>query len=158
MGGVQPVGGRSPVEIVHRLAERAEEASAPALSEADAARISAFLAVSDRPAAALEQIRGLARGPALDRALDAWEQRHDRLLREGVPADRLRFSPAFGRAFGYYDGFVFEVRSGALDAERPVAAGGRYDGLMLRLGAKARTGAVGCMVRPWRAWAEGEQP
>ena len=64
---------------------------------------------------------------------------------------------AFGRAFGYYDGFVFEVRSAALDAERPVSAGGRYDGLMTRLGGKARTGAVGCMVRPWRAWSEGER-
>jgi ATP phosphoribosyltransferase regulatory subunit len=82
--------------------------------------------------------------------------RLDRLAAAGVPAERQRFSPAFGRAFGYYDGFLFEVRSAALDAERPVAAGGRYDGLMLRLGARTRTSAVGCMVRPWRAYAEGE--
>jgi ATP phosphoribosyltransferase regulatory subunit len=156
LAGVQPVGGRSPVEIVHRLAERAEAARAPALSAAQAETISAFLAVSDRPPAALDKVRRLAGGPGLDRALEAWAVRAQRLQAEGVPAERQRFSPAFGRAFGYYDGFLFEVRSGALDAERPVAAGGRYDGLMLRLGAKARTGAVGCMVRPWRAYAEGE--
>ena len=156
LAGVQPVGGRSPGEIVHRLAERAEAARAPALAAAQAQKIAAFLAISDRPAAALEQVRALADGPSLDRALQAWAVRLERLAEEGVPADRQRFSPAFGRAFGYYDGFLFEVRSAALDAERPVAAGGRYDGLMARLGAKTRTGAVGCMVRPWRAYAQGE--
>jgi ATP phosphoribosyltransferase regulatory subunit len=156
LAGVQPVGGRSPAEIVHRLAERAEAARAPALSDEQAAGISAFLAISARPAEALGQVRALAEGPGLDKALAAWAERLERLADEGVPEARQRFSPAFGRAFGYYDGFLFEVRSAALDAERPVAAGGRYDGLMVRLGAKSRTGAVGCMVRPWRAYAEGE--
>ena len=69
----------------------------------------------------------------------------------------MRLSPAFGRSFGYYDGFLFEVRSAALDAERPLAAGGRYDGLLARLGARRATPAVGCMVRPWRAFAGGER-
>ena len=78
------------------------------------------------------------------------------LKAEGLPADRLRFATAFGRAFGYYDGFLFEVRSAALDAERPVAAVGRYDGLLARLGARRPLGAVGCMVRPWRAFKRGE--
>jgi len=158
LAGVQPVGGRSPVEIAHRLAERAEAAKAPALSTADAGKIAAFLAISDGPAAALDQVRALASGPSPEKALEGWSERVAGLELEGVPAARQRFSPAFGRAFGYYDGFLFEVRSAALDAERPVAAGGRYDGLMPRLGAKGRTGAVGCMVRPWRAYAEGEQP
>jgi ATP phosphoribosyltransferase regulatory subunit len=76
-----------------------------------------------------------------------------------VPEDRIQLTAAFGRAFGYYDGFLFEVRSAALDEERPVAAGGRYDGLPARLGAETRnsikTGAVGCMVRPARAYAGG---
>jgi ATP phosphoribosyltransferase regulatory subunit len=156
LAGVQPVGGRSPGEIVHRLSERAEAARAPALGADEAEKISAFLAISDRPQTALEQVRALASGPALDRALEAWAVRLERLAEEGVPKARQRFSPAFGRAFGYYDGFLFEVRSGALDAERPLAAGGRYDSLMQRLGARTRTGAVGCMVRPWRAYAEGE--
>lgn len=158
LAGVQPVGGRSPVEIVHRLAERAEAERAPALSGADADKIAAFLAISDAPGAALAKVAALASGPTLQKALDGWSERLARMGEEGAPADRQRFSPAFGRAFGYYDGFLFEVRSAALDAERPVAAGGRYDALMPRLGARSRTGAVGCMVRPWRAYAEGEQP
>jgi ATP phosphoribosyltransferase regulatory subunit len=62
---------------------------------------------------------------------------------------------AFGRAFGYYDGFLFEVRGEALGEDRPVAAGGRYDGLPARLGGDVKTGAVGCMVRPARAYAGG---
>ena len=157
LAGVQPVGGRAPSEIVHRLAEQAEAAKAPALGGADAGKIRDFLAVSDRPAAALAAIGRLARGPGLEQALDAWSGRLAAMIEAGAPEDRMRLSPAFGRAFGYYDGFLFEVRSAALDAERPVSAGGRYDGLMTRLGASARTGAVGCMVRPWRAWAEGER-
>jgi ATP phosphoribosyltransferase regulatory subunit len=157
LAGVQPVGGRAPSEIVHRLAEQAEAAKAPALGGADAARIGDFLAVSDRPAKALAAIGRLARGPGLDAALDAWSARLAAMTRAGAPEARMRLSPAFGRSFGYYDGFLFEVRSAALDAERPVSAGGRYDSLVTRLGARARTGAVGCMVRPWRAWSEGER-
>jgi ATP phosphoribosyltransferase regulatory subunit len=67
----------------------------------------------------------------------------------------MRLAASFGRAFGYYDGMLFEVRSDALGDERPVAAGGRYDGLPARLGAETKTGAVGCMVRPARAYAGG---
>lgn len=157
LAGVQPVGGRSPAEIIHRLNERAEAARTPALAAAEAEKITAFLGVSDRPAAAIDRMAALATSTALDKALEAWAERLNALKAAGAPETAMRFSPNFGRAFGYYDGFLFEVRSAALDAERPVAAGGRYDGLMTRLGARSRTGAVGCMVRPWRAWAEGER-
>jgi len=116
-----------------------------------------FLAVSGAPDAALAEVRRLA-GPstaALDAATDGWARRLAGLAERGVPADRLTFAAAFGRAFGYYDGALFEVRSAALGAERPVAAGGRYDGLPARLGAATTLGAVGCMVRPARAFAGG---
>ena len=79
------------------------------------------------------------------------------LMAEGASKQRMRLSTAFGRAFGYYDGFLFEARSMALGPDRPVAAGGRYDGLLARLGARRSAGAVGCMVRPWRAYAGGER-
>ena len=154
---MQPVGGRAPAEIVHRLAERAEAAKTPALTAADASKITGFLTVSDRPAKALAAIAALAKGPGLEQALEVWSARLKAMIEAGAPEACMRFSPAFGRSFGYYDGFLFEVRSAALDAERPISAGGRYDGLMTRLGARARTGAVGCMVRPWRAWSEGER-
>jgi ATP phosphoribosyltransferase regulatory subunit len=63
----------------------------------------------------------------------------------------MRLSTAFGRAFGYSDSFLFEVRSAGLMADEPVAAGGRYDALLTQLSGR-RIGAVGCMVRPYRAW------
>ena len=157
LAGIEPVGGRRPAEIAHRLVERAEAAEAGRLSADQAGKVRAFLAVSDRPGAALDAISALA-GPqraALDTALDGWRSRLSGMAERGVPEDRMVLTASFGRAFGYYDGYLFEVRSAALGDERPVAAGGRYDGLPARLGAARTTGAVGCMVRPARAYAGG---
>ncbi len=157
LAGIEPVGGRRPAEIAHRLVERAEAAKAGRLSPEQADAVRAFLAVSDRPGAALDAISALA-GPqraALDAALDGWRSRLAGMAARGVPEDRMVLTASFGRAFGYYDGYLFEVRSAALGDERPVAAGGRYDGLPARLGAPKTTGAVGCMVRPARAYAGG---
>ena len=73
----------------------------------------------------------------------------------------MTLSAGFTRPFGYYDGVLFEIGCPALGPDQPVAAGGRYDGLPARLGASlnrpytAQAGAVGCMVRPARAWAGG---
>jgi len=155
--GIEPVGSRPAGEIVRRLADRSEAARTPPLSLAEAEAVRRYLAVSGAPTVALDAIRALA-GPAtgaLDAALEGWRRRLADLTVHGVPADRVTLTAAFGRAFGYYDGMVFEVRSAALGEERPVAAGGRYDGLPVRLGAAASKAAVGCMVRPARAFAGG---
>jgi len=157
LAGIEPAGGRSAAEIVHRLSERAAVANAPRLTTEQAALIGRFLAISDAPAAALEAVARLA-GPGgrkLEAALKGWARRLAALHAEGAPAEALRFATAFGRDFGYYDGMLFEVRSAALGEHRPVAAGGRYDSLFGRLGATLACGAVGCMVRPGRAWREG---
>jgi len=157
LAGIEPAGGRSAAEIVHRLAERAAVAKAPRLAPEQAALIGRFLAIADAPAAALEAVGRLAGagGRKLEAALKGWERRLAALQDEG--ADAMRLSTAFGRDFGYYDGVLFEVRSTALGDHRPVAAGGRYDSLFGRLGASLACGAVGCMVRPGRAWREGAQ-
>jgi len=155
LAGIEPVGGRRPAEIAHRLVERAGAARAGRLSPDQVRAVRAFLAVSDRPGSALDAIAALA-GPhraGLDAAIAAWRLRLSGLTAGGVPEDRMRLTAAFGRAFGYYDGFLFEVRSAALGEDAPVAAGGRYDGLLGRLGGRSDTGAVGCMVRPARAYA-----
>jgi ATP phosphoribosyltransferase regulatory subunit len=157
LAGVEPAGGRSAAEIVHRLAARAAAARTPALTDDQASLIQRFLAISDRPAAALALAQRLAgpHGAKLAPAVKAWSRRLAALEAEGAPADALRLSTAFGRDFAYYDGVLFEVRSAELGAGRPVAAGGRYDSLPQRLGAMAASGAVGCMVRPYRAWRGG---
>jgi ATP phosphoribosyltransferase regulatory subunit len=157
LAGITPVGGRSAAEIVHRLVERAALAKAPRLSRDQGRMISRFLAIADAPAMALEAVAELAGPgrPALAAVLEAWGRRLTILDQVGIPAERLRLSTAFGRTFGYYDGPLFEVRSAALAPDEAVAAGGRYDGVPGRLGASRAMGAVGCMVRPGRAWSEG---
>ncbi|MBV8681527.1 MAG: ATP phosphoribosyltransferase regulatory subunit [Caulobacteraceae bacterium] len=159
LAGIEPVGGRSPAEIVHRLGERTALARAGRLTPAEADLFRAFLGIAGDPDAALEAVLKLvgAASGQLSAARQGWARRVEVMAGAGVPRDRLRFSAAFGRAFGYYDGMVFEVRSAALGDEQPVAAGGRYDGLPARLGASLPTGAVGCMVRPGRAWAGAQR-
>lgn len=157
LAGVEPVGGRGPAEIAQRLIRRAKAAQAPALTPAQAEAIRRFLAVEDAPPKAFEAIRAMAgAAPALDAALADWDRRLAKLAEAGAPANALRFSTSLGHAFDYYDGLTFEVRSQALGAGRPVAVGGRYDALPARLGGPADARAVGCMVRPWRAFKGGE--
>ncbi|ATC33831.1 ATP phosphoribosyltransferase regulatory subunit [Caulobacter vibrioides] len=157
LAGIEPVGGRRPAEIARRLVEKADAAKAGRLDPAQADKVRAFLAVSDRPDAALSAIAALA-GPkaeALNAVLDGWRARLAGMAQRGVALERATLAAAFGRAFGYYDGYLFEIRSAALGDERPVAAGGRYDGLPAKLGVATDTGAVGFMIRPARAYAGG---
>lgn len=156
LAGIEPVGGRGPAEIAQRLIRRAEAARAPALSVQQADSLRRFLAVSDTPEKALAAIRAIAGGKALTTALADWEARLALLTKAGVPQGAMLMATTLGHAFEYYDGLTFEVRSTALGADRPVAVGGRYDGLPARLDGPANTKAVGCMVRPWRAFKGGE--
>lgn len=158
LAGVSPVGGRPTVEIARRLAARGGEAARARLSEDQIGQVRAFLAIEDRPAVALAALEGLG-GARLEACLGDWKRRLELLAEAGVPLERARFGAGFGRAFGYYDGALFEVRSEALGPERPLAAGGRYDGLAGRLGggmpSAGAGGAAGCMVRPARAFVGG---
>ena len=154
LAGIEPVGGRGPAEVVRRLTARAAAGAGPRLGDREREAIASYLAIADAPPAALAAVARLASGPALDAALSAWERRMAGLSE--IPTARMRLATNFHRSFGYYDGVFFEVRSDALGEDQAVAAGGRYDGLPARLGSPLATGAVGCMVRPGRAWREGE--
>ena len=156
LAGIQPVGGRTPTEIAQRLVQQAESRSAPALTPRQAKAIAAFLAIEDAPAAAIESIWELAPRPAkaLEQALSAWRRQLDRLATAGAPIGTAIFSTGLGHDFDYYDGMTFEVRSAGLGHQDPVAVGGRYDGLLNRLGGSGGHSAIGCMVRPGRAFAQ----
>jgi ATP phosphoribosyltransferase regulatory subunit len=158
LAGIEPVGGRSAGEIVHRLAERAQVRAAPRLTGLEADLIMRFLAVAGPPPRALQAAAAVAKEAwaELDGVWEEWADRLARLAEAGVPQEALTLETGFGRAFGYYDGFLFEVTSAALGPEQAVAAGGRYDGLLGRLGGGGS--AVGCMVRPARAWAAAGRP
>jgi ATP phosphoribosyltransferase regulatory subunit len=154
LAGIEPVGGRGADEIVRRLAERAKSRSAPRLSAAQGELITRFLAIEGRPQAALEQAAALAReaGADLDGLWTDWAERLKLLSGAGVPDAALTLATGFGRPFGYYDGFLFAVWSEALGPDETVAAGGRYDSLLTRMGGRTGASAVGAMVRPARAW------
>ena len=115
--------------------------------------------VEGKPKAALDAVAKLASASAidLDGALETWMRRLAAFKDAGLPLDQVRFAAGFGRGFGYYDGFLFDIVSEALGEDRPVAGGGRYDGLLVRLGSAHPTAAVGCMVRPGRAWKEAAE-
>jgi ATP phosphoribosyltransferase regulatory subunit len=153
LAGIQPVGGRSAEEIVHRLAARSEAGRTPPLSAVEADLIGRYLRISGTPHEALKAVEHLAYEAkvAFDLQLQPWVRRLKALDAAGVPEAALTLSTGFVRAFGYYDGLLFEIRSAALGADKPVAAGGRYDALPVRLGGST-AGAVGCIVRPARAW------
>jgi len=156
LAGIQPVGGRTPAEIAQRLIQQGESHAAPALTKDQAAAVSAFLAVQAGPWDAMDAIAGLAPKSAmgLQTAVEAWRAQLDRLAAAGAPVACATFSTALGHAFDYYDGVTFEVRSESLGPDAPVAVGGRYDGLLSRLGGTHQACAIGCMVRPGRAFEQ----
>src|ERR671930_407757 len=85
----------------------------------------------------------------LDAALDLFESRTGFLAARGVDVRRIKFSTAFGRGLDYYTGFVFELHDPRGRAAGQLVAGGRYDGLLTRLGSKKSIPAVG-----FAAWIE----
>jgi ATP phosphoribosyltransferase regulatory subunit len=80
----------------------------------------------------------------LDAALDRFESRTGFLAARGIDVDRIHFSTAFGRGLDYYTGFVFELHGN--ERNGPLVAGGRYDGLLTRLGSAKPIPAVGFAV------------
>ena len=146
IAGVQPVGGRGAAEIAERLRESVQEA-APAAE--DIARLKAFLAIEAPVTDAVDTLAafGSDMGLAVFSALEAFSQKL--ALSEALrPAywEGAIYSGKVGRRFEYYDGLVFDlVRPG--QAERPVAAGGRYDGLLSRMGAGTPIAAIGAALR-----------
>ncbi len=149
--GLEPVGGRTAIEIADRLIALTHEASAPCLARAQVEHIQTYLSLVGDPGAVRAAVRDLVRGDATEQKMGASGFMLDALVKAGVPADRIRFDASFGGPFTYYDGFVFEITSAALGDGLTVAAGGRYDALLAQLSGKASR-AVGCMVRPYRAW------
>ena len=85
----------------------------------------------------------------LDPALDLFESRIGFLASQGIDVSRIRFATAFGRGLDYYTGVVFELHDPAGRVPGELVAGGRYDGLLTRLGSRDPIPAVG-----FAAWIE----
>jgi ATP phosphoribosyltransferase regulatory subunit len=154
IAGITTVGGRTVDEIADRFLDQATLGSA-ALPAETRTLIERFLAVEGDPddaAVALRTLTAQAR-IALEPALDLFESRTGFLAARGVDVARIRFSTAFGRGLDYYTGFVFELHGP--EASGPLVAGGRYDGLLSRLGSPAPIPAVGFAVWIERLAAAG---
>jgi ATP phosphoribosyltransferase regulatory subunit len=148
IAGISAVGGRSVGEIADRFLEQATLSVQTSLPRETRALIERFLAVAGEPDEAAAELRALAQDAkiALDAALDLLESRTGFLAARGVDVSRIRFSTAFGRGLDYYTGFVFELHdAGARDLGQLVA-GGRYDGLLTRIGSPKPIPAVGFAV------------
>jgi ATP phosphoribosyltransferase regulatory subunit len=149
IAGITAVGGRSVGEIADRFLEQSALGASKKLPAEVRAVIERFLSISGDPDDAAAELRALAAesqmSEPLDPVIDEFESRTGFLAAHGVDVKRLRFSTAFGRGLDYYTGFVFEITDPHGSGE-PLVAGGRYDGLLTRLGARETIPAVGFAV------------
>ncbi len=148
IAGITTVGGRTVGEIAERFLEQAALGAATTLPGATRALIEKFLAIAGDPDEAAVELRALAvsAGLKIEPALDLFESRAGFLAARGVDVGRIKFSTAFGRGLDYYTGFVFELHDPNAAPNGPLVAGGRYDELLTRLGAKSSIPAVGFAV------------
>jgi ATP phosphoribosyltransferase regulatory subunit len=147
MAGITTVGGRSVGEIADRFLDQAALAGRPSLSSELRVLIEQFLGVSGNLHQAAAELRAFARRAdlSLDATLDDFERRTG-LLARSLDVRGIRFSTGFGRGVDYYSGMVFELHDPADRVEGQLVAGGRYDGLLTRLGSPMPIPAVGFAV------------
>jgi ATP phosphoribosyltransferase regulatory subunit len=148
IAGKSAVGGRSIAEIADRFLEQAELGASNALPPQACALIRRFLDIEGpltKAAAALRAIPAEA-GISLGPALELFEKRIGELAARGVNVEHIAFASAFGRGVDYYSGFVFELHDPAGRGGGQLVAGGRYDGLLSRLGSPKPVAAVGFAV------------
>jgi ATP phosphoribosyltransferase regulatory subunit len=143
IAGIATVGGRSVAEIADRFLEQSALNAPTRLPRETRALIERFLSVAGDPDEAVSELHALASdaGISLSPALELFETRTGFLAARGVDVRAIKFSTAFGRGFDYYTGFVFELHEAR--GKAPLVAGGRYDGLLTRLGARDPIPAVG---------------
>ncbi len=149
IAGINAVGGRSVAEIADRFLEQSALGASTKLPRDVRGLIERFLAIGGDPDESAAELRALAAdaslGNELGPALDLFESRNGFLAARDIDLKRIKFSTAFGRGFDYYTGFVFELTDPTRTGD-PLVAGGRYDGLLTRLGSPESIAAVGFAV------------
>ncbi len=146
IAGMTNVGGRSVSEIADRFLEQST-LTGGALPKDIRLLIERFLTITGVPGDALIQLRKLAADAKLNlaAAIDQFESRIGFMTARGIDLKATRFATSFGRGVDYYTGFEFELHRKGNGVE-PLVAGGRYDGLMTRLGAPQPIAAVGFSI------------
>jgi ATP phosphoribosyltransferase regulatory subunit len=148
IAGISSVGGRSASEIAERFLEQSSLQAGAGFSAEKQSVIEAWLKVSGDPDACAARMRALSADASLDltSALDAFDARLGFLAARGLDVPGMSFSARFARDLDYYTGFVFEAHDPDRTDGRPIVGGGRYDGLVRTLGAKADIPAVGAAI------------
>ena len=150
--GIEVIGTRTVEEMAEHLLDVAADLSATPLDAKSARLIDSYVRVKGTALGAGQTIGKLLAGSkgGTGAALDTYDRRLALLANAGIPLDRVRFSAEFGRNLEYYTGLVFEVQAPGLDADSPVAGGGRYDGLIRAAGAGVDVPAVGGAIHTER--------
>lgn len=160
--GIEAIGARALSEIIDTLRSRLNDAAAPPLKPGIADVLDRYANLEVPLRDAKDQLAKLTRSGGLDisRALDTFAERLRLLSGAGVDVSTARCSTAIGRSLEYYTGFVFDLVLPELGTDSPIAAGGRYDGLMKAIGAAGDIPAVGAAIHTERllAAAGGERP
>jgi ATP phosphoribosyltransferase regulatory subunit len=148
IAGISTVGGRSAGEIADRFLEQATLKSGSEFPAEKRAIIEGFLAIEGDPDSASAKLRELAEAAHLNLAesLDRFDARLGFMAAHGLDVKDFLFATRFARNLDYYTGFVFEAHEKARPDEKPIVAGGRYDGLLKSLGAKDNIPAVGAAI------------
>lgn len=146
IAGTTNVGGRTVSEIADRFLEQST-LKGGALPRDALTLIENYLGINGHPDAAVAQLRALAAkaGLNLGPAIDQLESRTGFMAANGIDTKTVRFSTAFGRSLDYYTGFEFEIQN-TKKGDCPLVGGGRYDGLLTRLGAREPIPAVGFSI------------
>ncbi len=153
--GIPIAGTRSPAEIVAGLKAQAAFVAAGGIPHTARELLLALRDIDcplEEAPARLSQLAAKAGLPGTEAAIARLAERNAAIAAR-LPAapGRAHFRSGFGRRFTYYDGFLFELQAGALGADQPVAAGGRYDGLISELtSGVVEATAIGAVVRPDR--------
>ncbi len=146
------IGTRSLEEITKRLMDRQLDTAEERLSKEKVQLIEDYLAIQGPPRAAMARIIDLTDKADINiaKAFKRFEKRLDLFKDRGIEMKNTEFSAEFGRSFEYYTGFVFQIEAPNSQEIGPVAGGGRYDGLLKKLGAMEKVRAVGCAIHTER--------
>jgi ATP phosphoribosyltransferase regulatory subunit len=146
LADVRHVGGRTPEEIVERLASRTAQQAAEPISAELIEGVQELLNIRGKPGAAFKAIRdhfrkfGIA---SIEPVLERCENRLRYFNAYGQIPAALELNVGLRRGLEYYTGFLFEIYAKSLPQIGHVCGGGRYDNLLEGLGANTSIPAVG---------------
>ena len=122
--------------------------AAPPMSEAAHSCLEALIHLEVPASDAPDLLQRLAQVAALDldRTIAIFADRLAAFAERGLPVEMMTFCGWAGGRLDYYTGFTFEMRDSDDLTTPPALSGGRFDGLMERLGAPSTVPAVGAAL------------